>query len=424
MSDFYLTLPSHSSKTEFPDNKSNHFKIRLPHPKKLEGSGWRVGLTAISLPDSHCRVPVFTEGQYGLFKMGWKRKKGSTLYSVYKEYKPTDVVQNFDAVDGVGFMKSMVNFFEQNRISNNGVDDQSTFGWYFAPGGKRLYIKFKWEGDELVTDNEDTDKSSSLPLLMIRKDLAQKMKWVVEKEDGTRHLGPNLQQELFAEKVPDLNAPGVFEDVQKGDKKGVCLDCHQRDLLPIQLPLQLEIHQPECSLSSRRGSHLAVLVSVFGRGRQWRGGESSHGFTARNQFHSTRLRDPVFRTPAHSIYSGTQRPHRHYRDASSRDHRSIDQIWRREYHRHATLQARIMRGGSLTRFRPDDQFGSGFVRDFIGSSVKGGWEGLKTGGVRGLPNIAGGIRGVKKGGKRVLKRKAEQVIQRNVKRKLNDIFGT
>ena len=83
-----------------------------------------------------------------------------------------------------------------------------------------------------------------------------------------------------------------------------------------------------------------------------------------------------------------------------------------------------MRGGSLIRLRPDDQFGSGFVRDFIGSSVKGGWEGLKKGGVRGLPNIVGGIRGVKKGGKRAVKRKAEQVIQRNVKRKLNDIFGT
>ena len=222
MSDFYLTLPSHRSKTEFPDNKANHFKIRLPHPKKLEGSGWKVGLSAISLPDSHCRVPVFTEGEHGLFKMGWKRKRGPILYPVYKEYKPADVVQNFDAVDGVGFMKSMVNFFEKNRISNNGRDDQSTFGWYFAPGGKRLYIKFKWEGDELVTDNEDTDKSSSPPLLMIRKDLAQKMKWVVEKEDGTRQLGPNLQQELFAEKVPDLNASGIYEDVQAGnDKVGV-----------------------------------------------------------------------------------------------------------------------------------------------------------------------------------------------------------
>ena len=127
---------------------------------------------------------------------------------------------NFDAVDGVGFMKSMVNFFEQNRITNNGVDDDSTFGWTFsASGGKRRYIKFKWEGDGLVTDNEDTIKVAALPLLMIRKDLAQKMKWVIENEDGTRQLGPNLQQELFGGSVPDLNASGVYEDVQKADGK-------------------------------------------------------------------------------------------------------------------------------------------------------------------------------------------------------------
>ena len=219
MSDFYLTLPSHSSKTEFPNNKSNHFKIRLPHPKKLEGSGWKVGLTAISLPDSHCRVPVFTEGDYAIFKMGWNRAKGQTVYTVDKDYKPQDVLVNFDAVDGVGFMKSMVNFFEKNRISSDGTDDDTSFGWTFSTSaGKRRYIKFKWEGDELVTDNEDTVKTSPSTYLMIRKDLAQKMKWVIEKEDGTRQLGPNLQQELFGESVPNLNAPGVFEDVQKGKK--------------------------------------------------------------------------------------------------------------------------------------------------------------------------------------------------------------
>ena len=111
MSDFYLTLPSHSSKTEFPDNKSNHFKIRLPHPKKLEGSGWKVGLTAISLPDSHCRVPVFTDGKDPLFKMGWLRFLSNVYSTVDRSYKPEDVLVNFDAVDGVGFMKSMVNFF-------------------------------------------------------------------------------------------------------------------------------------------------------------------------------------------------------------------------------------------------------------------------------------------------------------------------
>ena len=47
------------------------------------------------------------------------------------------------------------------------------------------------------------------------------MKWVIKKEDGSIFLGPNLQQELFGESVPDLNASGVFEDVQKPGKVGV-----------------------------------------------------------------------------------------------------------------------------------------------------------------------------------------------------------
>ena len=128
---------------------------------------------------------------------------------------------NFDAVDGVGFMKSMVNFFEKNRISDDGSDGDSTFGWKFEYNNQRTYIKFKWEGDELVTDNEDTSKARANPYFMIHKDLAHKMKWVIKKDDGKIFLGPNLQQELFGETVPDLNAPGVFEDVQKQGKVGV-----------------------------------------------------------------------------------------------------------------------------------------------------------------------------------------------------------
>ena len=57
MSDFYITLPSHSSKTEFPNNTSNSFKIRLPHPIQLEGGGCKVGLVAVSLPDPTSQVP-------------------------------------------------------------------------------------------------------------------------------------------------------------------------------------------------------------------------------------------------------------------------------------------------------------------------------------------------------------------------------
>ena len=60
-----------------------------------------------------------------------------------------------------------------------------------------------------------------------------------------------------------------------------------------------------------------------------------------------------------------------------------------------------MRGGSLTRFRPDDQSGCGVrVGDFVSlvkrstqGGLKGGWKGLKTGGPLELPNIPGGFRG-------------------------------
>ena len=176
MSDFYLVLPSHSSKTEFPDNKSNHFKIRLPHTKRLEGHGWKVGLMTISLPDSHSRVPAFTSGKDPVFKMGWKRSRHPMpSMNEYVDYKPEDVLVNLDTVDGVGFMKSMVNFFKKWRISDDGSESEGNFGWKFAcDNGARTYIKFKWEGDELVTDNEKTSKMGPLPFFMIRKDLWHK----------------------------------------------------------------------------------------------------------------------------------------------------------------------------------------------------------------------------------------------------------
>ena len=38
-----------------------------------------------------------------------------------------------------------------------------------------------------------------------------------------------------------------------------------------------------------------------------------------------------------------------------------------------------MKGGSLTRFRPDPQDGGGFVQELLKASVMGGLRGLKSG---------------------------------------------
>ena len=51
-----MTLPSHANQREFPNNQANWFKICLPHPLRLPGGQWQVGLSAISLPDTRVNL--------------------------------------------------------------------------------------------------------------------------------------------------------------------------------------------------------------------------------------------------------------------------------------------------------------------------------------------------------------------------------
>ena len=81
-----------------------------------------------------------------------------------------------------------------------------------------------------------------------------------------------------------------------------------------------------------------------------------------------------------------------------------------------------MKGGSLTRFRPGPQDGGGFVQKLLKASVGGGLKGLKSG--RGVRNrIRKTKDGTTRSVKQAVKRKAYEVLDRNIKRKFNDIFG-
>ena len=176
MSDFYVTLPSHSSKTEFPNNKANSFKIRLPHPIRLEDTGWKVGLMSISLPDAQVPVDVGHGNGTGLFQTWWVRIEGARHLKGSATFDLNDLKQVFSNVDGIGFMKSMIAFFEQRRIYN---DAGPKFGAkYVIDSGKKTYIQFKWEGEELLIDNKDailTLDATYRPGIYINLQLAKKM---------------------------------------------------------------------------------------------------------------------------------------------------------------------------------------------------------------------------------------------------------
>ena len=221
---FYVTLPSHSSKSEFPSNTSNHFKIQLPNAIRLEGTGWKVSLAAISLPDTQVSLPPLVKADTQkpnplLARTDWVRINSAS--------STTKGATNFDAdelkklmynVNGIGFMKSMIAFFE-HRIYNDHRPKQGAT--YLTSDGERTYIKFVWEGDDLVIDNREAVKRLSKlgdrPALGFSEELAKRMGWIVW-DEGRRmyHLGPNIQHEFTQDTIPVLSlvTADVFHEGQ------------------------------------------------------------------------------------------------------------------------------------------------------------------------------------------------------------------
>ena len=113
--DFYTTLPSHFSLGEFPYNNNKNFKIRLPQPVRLEGSGWQVGLSSISLPDVNLNLTRYKNITEPLLRVTWfqlpDRKKDDQMGFV--ESKTTEVtfedIYNYGNIrDGIDLIKALI----------------------------------------------------------------------------------------------------------------------------------------------------------------------------------------------------------------------------------------------------------------------------------------------------------------------------
>ena len=110
---FYVTLPSHANRREFPNNQANSFKIRLPQPLRLQGGGWQVGLSAISLPDTGVNIFNLLPADQFVFGTSCYRltSSGRTVKSF--NMKMEDLNQDDSIVDGVTFMKAFLQWVRQ-----------------------------------------------------------------------------------------------------------------------------------------------------------------------------------------------------------------------------------------------------------------------------------------------------------------------
>jgi len=82
------------------------------------------------------------------------------------------------------------------------------------------YMNFVWQGDELLIDNSETfnqlDPARKITF-RINKHLCHHMKWILENDDGTYQLGPNLKMEINGAKIQDPDEAGEYEDLRTSD---------------------------------------------------------------------------------------------------------------------------------------------------------------------------------------------------------------
>ena len=239
---FYVTLPSHANRREFPNNQANSFKIRLPQPLRLQGGGWQVGLSAISLPDTHVNLYELVQKDGFILSTSWDQdypKPGGSVGEMVSRGGTAETlindIQHLDwVVDGVSFMKATIAHLEQQR-----KETAIQGGRFVNDQGKHTYVKFKWEGEDLLIDNTNVCHcKTDTPALYIYTKLAIKMGWLRKISSGLI-LGPNLQQDFMGDQIPNMTKPvdNDWNDVNDDQHNPVFWTV--RSILPDHLQLSM-----------------------------------------------------------------------------------------------------------------------------------------------------------------------------------------
>ena len=237
---FYVTLPSHANRKEFPNNQANSFKIRLPQLLRLPGGQWQVGLSAISLPDARVNLYDLVKKDGYIMYVSWEQtypKPGGSdgemaghighAKTLINDIKDLDWV-----VDGVSFMKATIAHLEQRR-----KETAIQGGQFTNDQGKHNYVKFRWEGEDLLIDNTNVCHcDDEKPGIDINTKLALKMGWL-RKVDSGWVLGPNLQQEFMGDQIPDMKKNSDWNDLNDENMNPVFWTV--RSFLPDYLQLSM-----------------------------------------------------------------------------------------------------------------------------------------------------------------------------------------
>ena len=212
MSDFYVQLLSNASTAEFPSKQPNHFKNRMPYPLQFREPGWKVGTSALSLPEAPRKINL--ENPF-LFRFGWLELV-NLGYGIYGEEQVTIREGDLEKMPKTG--TEFLNMIRDKYLWE--LNDQSTWDLRLMkrkrnendPDELSYMVRRRAENGESVIDNTQTSTSIEInsspryPKLSIGIELAKAMRWIVmgTLEDGQPGyvLRPNLRGEFPTRIVP------------------------------------------------------------------------------------------------------------------------------------------------------------------------------------------------------------------------------
>ena len=398
MNDFQVTLPSHGNTQEFPHNRPNHFKNRLPYPLQLNGGGWKVGLSSISLPDSKVNIYHLVGKDEYILNTSWIKyvpkegrsdmidKQGSASCLV------NDLKDLHSIVDGVSFMKATINSLEQQRLENEvGPVPGSKF---VNDRGKHTYVMFRWEGEDLRIDNTQVLHGgfSKTPRLGIHQGLAVKMGWLEQIGEDQFSLGPNLKQGFLNDKVSDLKNRPAWLDLEDGEGHPVFwrvvagyfilgMTCNWY-FVNLNNAFRTVVGNASRTLhvySDVGGNNIVanqvtdllreVQYERKGRGNTYFEPLHVQYLSVRNEFIDI-IESQVAETSGNLVNFG---------EGNTILTLQLQKGIKRPRTLFLSTHQQNMHGGGLTRFRPDNQqLGNGFLLDVAKSGLRGGLEGLKS----------------------------------------------
>ena len=193
-SSFYVTLMSHASSREFPQNRSHYFRNRLPKPIRFVGRGWQVGMVSLSLPTIPVVGGQFVNEKDPLLYVRWHERgyekddlqNNEWWLHEMRELKlmGQDMIDSLSSSTGSQFFQKLVYRYEQERAIRTQPKNKRA-----EDNGVKLYPTFEWTSQQVAR-------------LSWGQTLALKMGWIEEVSTGTFRLGPHLLQEFHWDMIP------------------------------------------------------------------------------------------------------------------------------------------------------------------------------------------------------------------------------